>query len=580
MSNYVGSGEHPQRKVLSMRHSRRMPRAPGVPTCLFLLATFLVAPGAQAQYDAPPDPAAWVLEDVTVVQADGARQEGLTLVVRGGFIQTLATGVELPPGARRIEADERTLFVYPGMIDAEGGASIELPTPDRDGVESWSPTREVQHLTPHRRAYAYLSDAGEDLAAQRRAGFVASVVFPGRGPLPGQASLILHRIDARTPREMVLEPSVGLAMAFQGAQGAYPSTLMAVHALLRQSFLDAAHHRERMAAFHTAARGMEAPGWDEDMELLGRAVTGELRVLFRASGTEGARRVLALADELGVQPIIVGGEGIGSLAEELAGRGVTVLVSADVPEPDEWDPASDEQLTPPAARERDRLVTIYETPARLADAGVPFALTTGGQGGTGILAGVRRFMEYGLSEEDALAGLTAVPAELFGASHLVRVQEGAPATFLVTDGPLLEAGTGIVWTFVNGRAEEGRAARPAEAEETDVEVDPTALVGTWEGTAGVGGGSQPLTVEFTEGPDGLQGRVRGAAGGWNELRNLEVEGDRISMEMPIPEFNVSSRLTGRLLEADTLSGTGRISTTESEIEFAFELRRSPGDGAS
>jgi imidazolonepropionase-like amidohydrolase len=563
-----------------MPHCNRMLRTPGIPACILVLGTFLVAPGARAQYDAPPDPAAWVLQDVTVVQADGARQEGMTLVVRAGVIETLAVGAEPPPGARRIHGNDRPLFIFPGMIDADGNASVDLPTPDRDGVESWSPTREVQHLTPHRRAADYLSDAGDGLAAQRRAGFVASVVFPGRGALPGQASLILHRVDARTPRETVLAPSVGLAVAFQGAQGTYPSTLMAVHAFLRQSFLDAAHHRERTAAFRGGSASMEAPGWDEDMEILGRAADGELRVLFRASGTEGVRRVLALADEVGFSPIIVGGEGVGPLAGELADRGVTVLLSADVPEPDEWDPESDEELTPAAARERDRLVPIYETPARLAEAGVGFALTSGGQGGTGILAGVRRFMEYGLSEEDALAALTSVPADLLGAPHLARVQEGAAATFLVTDGPLLEAGTGIVWTFVNGRAEEGRTPRAAESEEGDEELDPTAFVGTWEGSTGVGGDAQPLTLEFTDGPDGLQGRARGATGDWTELRNLELDGDRISVDMPVPEFNLISRLTGRLVEEDTLSGTGRITTPQSEIEFTFELRRSPGGGAS
>lgn len=563
-----------------MHDPKRTPRPCGIPTCLLLAGSLLLAPEAHAQYDAPPEPAVWVLEDVTVVQADGARQEGLTVVVRGGLIETMAPGAEAPAGARRIDGKGRPLFLFPGMIDADGNASVDLPTPDRDGVDSWSPTREVQHLTPHRRAADYLGDAGDDLAAQRRAGFVASVVFPGRGALPGQASLILHRMDARTPRETVLDPSVGLAMAFQGAQGAYPSTLMAVHAFLRQSFLDARHHRARTAAFQSGSGGMEAPGWDEDLDLLGRAADGELRVLFRASGTEGVRRVLALADEIGFTPVIVGGEGVGPLAEALADRGVVVLLSADVPEPDEWDPESDEELTPAAARERDRLVPIYETPARLAEAGVRFALTSGGQGGTGILAGVRRFMEYGLSEEDALAALTSVPAELLGIPHLARVRQGGAATFLVTDGPLLEAGTGVVWTFVDGRAERGRAARAGEATETDAELEPTDLVGTWEGSVGVGGGTQPLTLEFTEGPDGLQGRVQGATGDWTELRGLELEGDRISMEMPIPQFEIISRLTGRLVEEDTLSGTGRVATPQGEIEFSFELRRSPGGGAS
>lgn len=543
-----------------------------------LLALALFPPGAvRAQYDGAPEPAAWALEGVTVVHFDGREEEGMTLVVRGGLIETLRPGAPVPSDARRIEWADGPLRVYPGFVDGEGSASTSLPSADREGVESWSPTREVQNFTPHRRAAAFVDEGGSGLTAQRRGGIIASVVYPGRGPFPGQASLLLHRIDASTPRALVLRPSVGLAMAFQGAQGAYPGTLMAVHAFIRQSFMDAAHHRARQDAYFSDTRGLDAGSWDEDLDLLHGAASGDVRVLFQASGADEVRRVLALADEIGFRPVVVGGIGIGALAPELASRGIPVLLSTDLPEPDEWDPDEDEDgaLSPPAARERERLLTAWETAGLLEDAGVTFALTSGG--GTSVLEGVRRYVEYGLSRESALRALTITPAGFFGVPELVRIEEGMAANFIVTDGDLFEDGRGIAWTFVSGRVEEGRAPRGESDEEGPPAGEPgdlDALVGTWEGEIGMGPQGRPMVIEISRGPDGLEGRTQGPGGEWVDLSNLTLDGSRLSMDMPLPGPGGGVRLTGTV-EGDSMSGTGRVSTPQGEIEFNFQLQRVP-----
>ena len=52
-----------------------------------LLALLLAWPGrGEAQYTEAPAPAAYALENVTVVHADGRRVEDVNVVVRGRFI--------------------------------------------------------------------------------------------------------------------------------------------------------------------------------------------------------------------------------------------------------------------------------------------------------------------------------------------------------------------------------------------------------------------------------------------------------------------------------------------------------------
>jgi hypothetical protein len=555
---------------------------------VLLMALAAMPREARAQYETPPPPAAWVLDRVTVVHADSREEEGMTLVVRNGVIQTLRAGAAVPDDARRIEHENGTLRVYPGVVDAHGSAPASFPTPDREDVESWSPTREVQFFTPHRMAADFLTADGASLAEQRKRGIVASVVFPGRGIAPGQPSLILHRTDARRARELVLRPSIGIAMAFQGAQGAYPSTLMAQHAFLRQTFLDAEHYLAGRGAYGEDPRGLAVGTWDADLELIGRVARGDVPVFFRADSREDIRRVLQLSDELGLRPVIVGGHEAGALADELSRRGIPVLLGADFPEATEWEPdsgeeaeeepeeeAEPEELAPAAFRERQRLEPIYRTAGLLAEAGVSFALTSAGSGSTDLLEGVRRAVAFGLSPEAALEALTSAPAELVGAPHLARLGEGMAATFIVTDGPLLDEGTGIAWTFVNGHAERGRDPR-GEGEATEAGPEAEALAGRWEGAVLAGGQEQTFTLAFEVREGVVSGTASSPTSPSLTLRNVRVEGDRVSFSIPVPEFGGAEARFDGTVEGDRLGGSGSIQIPDGTFPFTFEFRRRPG----
>jgi len=562
--------------------------SPGIALAATLLtgaSLLLSAAPLAGQYDSAPPPAAWAMENVTVNHADGRTEEGVTLVVRGGVIEVLRAGAPVPADARDLSWAEGTLHVYPGFVDAHGGVAVDLPTPSRDGVQSWDPTRAVQFFTPHREAAAFVTAAGPALGAERRRGVVASVVFPGRGVLPGQPSLILHRVDARTPGDLVVRPSLGLAAAWQGAQGAYPGTLMAQHAFLRQSFLDAAHYRAHRDAYARDPRGMAMATRDADYEWVLQAAAGEIPVYFQASGAEDIRRVLRLADELGFRPVIVGGSEAGVVAGELARRGVAVLLSADLPDPQQWVPGADtvpgaNGLSPAAHRERVRLEPIYRTAGELARAGVPFALTSGGEAGVDLLKGARRAIEFGLEASVALRALTEIPAGMVGAESAVQLGEGMAATFIVTDRPLFHEETGIAWTFVNGHAEKGRDPAAARPERDPDAEDPSgaapgAIAGIWTGSIAGGPQSWPLALHFEETATGLRGFARSDAGPDADLTDVTLDGNRIRFGLRIPQAQGALASLEGTLAGGRMTGTGTLQFGDTSFPFTFEFRRTP-----
>lgn len=547
---------------------------------LALLALVAVPTTGSAQYVESPSPAAYALENVTVVHADGRQEAGVTLVIRRGLIQAMGPGVVVPPDATVLEGD--SLRVYPGLVDAQGTADLDWPSPEAAGAPSWDLPRDAQGFTPHRLVAHFLSGTGADHRAQRNAGIVAAGIHPGRGMAPGQSATVLFKRTAETPWDLVMEPRAGLFLSFQGASGGYPSSLFAVMAHFRQMFEDAARYSLIQNEYRADPRGLTHPRWDPDFEILTEAASGQIPVFFRADEDEDIRRILSLSDEIGFRPMIVGGEEAWQLADDLAARGIPVLVSVAFPSPREWEPpeegeeaegmeagpAREEALEPGAAREKERLENAYANPSRLLAAGVEVALTSGGGEGD-LLEGVRKTMEYGLSEGDALTAVTETPASLLGVSNVVHVEPGMAANLVVTDGPLFEEGTLVRFTFVEGELEKGREARPAGGGEAP-SVD---LSGSWDLTINAQGMEMSFTMTLSQDGAAFSGSMTGGEMGDARIEEGMVSGSSLSFNIVFSmgaesmEIPCTASVTG-----DRLHGSGNSDMGAME----FTATRRPG----
>ncbi len=450
--------------------------------------------GAAGQYETVPRPASYALQNVTVVQADGRRQEGMTVVVRGSLIEAVGRNVTVPADAELLEGD--SLVVYPGLVDGHGRADVEFPEVevDRREIESWNAPRELKGFMPARRVVAHLASDGEDVAGVRKAGIVAGAIHPTDGMMAGRGALLLFRADANRPEELVIDGDLGPTFTFRGGQGVYPGTLFGVTAFIRQAFEDARYHGNVAQAYGRDPERLTTPSYDPDYAVLRAVLDGSIPVYFAADDAAGIMRVLRLADEYGFRPIILGGDEAWKVADELKRRNVPVLVAVDFDKPRQWDPdaeESEEPLDAAALREKEAVEDRYANAGRLADAGVRFALTSGGSGE--MLEGARKAVAYGLDENAALAAMTATPAALFGIPEVVRLEPGFPATFMVTTGPLFDEETRVAHTFVEGYREEG--AKPSAA--AGSAEDAVSLAGSWDMTIDAGGEviRATLTVE-------------------------------------------------------------------------------------
>ena len=404
-------------------------------------------------------PDSYAVTGARILVGTGEVIENGVLVVDDGLIVSVGgvgEKIEVPGGAWVIDATGKT--VYPGFIDAlsnlglgakpqsEGAPrneeTIARGPEDRPGTFSFKAAADELSLSDNR------------VVKWRSAGFTSAVTVPDQGIFSGQATFI--NLAGEREREMVVRTPVGLRvnLAPPGSGRSFPGSLMGVLAYVKQAFADAAYYRESWAAYEAAPLGKPRPTYDRTLEPLARAQSDGWPVLLPAHEAHEIERVLGLASELGVKPVLYGIHEGYAAAKSLSAGKIPVLVSLKWPAPDkDADPDAEEPLRVLELRDR-----APSTPGVLEKAGVRFGLYTDGvEKPEEATANLRKAVAAGLSREGAVKALTLDTASIFGLEdRLGSLEPGKIANFFVATGDVFDEGTKIETVFVDGKKYEVR----------------------------------------------------------------------------------------------------------------------------
>jgi imidazolonepropionase-like amidohydrolase len=194
-----------------------------------------------------------------------------------------------------------------------------------------------------------------------------------------------------------------------------------------------------------AEKGAGVPRHDEDVkwDAMGRALKGEIPVMFRASTLAQIHAVLKFADDQKLTKVVlVGGGDAWRVADELRARHIAVIADGLLGMPHRASDAYDENFT---------------LPAKLAAAGISFCISDGGSGFGAMNArnlGYNAAMAaaYGLSRDEALKSVTLYPAQILGiADQLGSIETGKIADVIVTNGDPLDITTQIEQVYIAGK---------------------------------------------------------------------------------------------------------------------------------
>ncbi len=413
-----------------------------------VLGMLAAAPLIQAQ-SRPP----LLIRNAKIVPVSGPVIAKGAVLIEDGLIAAVGENIPAPAGAQILEG--ANLTVYPGLIDCLSSTALSggtppaatanrgpLPTPITAPISIARGPEDRPLTTPWVKA-AYMLRANDPrIAASRGAGFASAVVFPTGGIFAGQGAVI--NLAGDKPGQMVVEPSASMYTTLATNRGGgFPGSLMGVIAYIRQVYIDAEHYQTALKIYKDNPT-LPRPTYERALEgILEAPLT-----LFPAVGAREIDRMLRLTKELKTKPALYGlHEGFRRI-DELKASGAGLIVNLRWPEaPRDQDPDDQEDLKTLELRDQ-----APSTPGLLAKAGAKFAFSSAGiDRPADVLRAVKKAIDAGLPQAEAVRAMTLSAAELFGVSkRLGSIERGKIANLTVTKGDLFADSTRVQYVVIDG----------------------------------------------------------------------------------------------------------------------------------
>ncbi|GAB4453087.1 MAG: hypothetical protein OHK0029_05170 [Armatimonadaceae bacterium] len=433
-----------------MHHLHRF-TALGLAFSLTLASSLPALAAPLATWEGPPD--VYAITNAKIVPVSGSPIDKGTIVFRDGIIAAVGATVDIPADARVV--DGTGLTVYPALINAYTRYGMPAPS---DYPAARGDGYPVSTVRSENTARALLRPDTQTATAMHKLGFGAALAAPYVGIFSGSSAVISLGTTEENPANLVVRDPVAMQMAFFAPNAGsdnrgfgYPGSLMGRIAVARQALTDAQDAATLRKAYSENPSGRPRPFVPRALDSLVPVLEKQMPLIASATGASDIKRVLRLTGEFGVKPVIEGATEAYQVVDDLKKAGVPVLLSADLPQAPRLPQGEEDPTTLQGLRHRALAPT---SAAKLAKAGVPFALTTSGMSRTeDFPKNVRTMIAAGLSEEQALVATTLTPAKILGVDRqLGSLEKGKIANVLVVEGGTLFDGRGkIKHLFIDGK---------------------------------------------------------------------------------------------------------------------------------
>jgi len=410
---------------------------------VFCLLSSVFAQNGGTQQNLLGKTGTFAIQNARIVTVSGAVIENGTVLIQDGKIAAVGASVSVPANAEKI--DGKGLSVYPGMIDAGTNMGLtEIPL----GLNASVDVAEIGDINSNAKAITGINPHNSHINVTRVNGITTVLSYPTGGTVSGQAAVI--NLWGATQADMSVIPTFGLVINFPriATFGGFGQPQLDFSEAVRRrdqrledlkkAFKDAESYA-RVKDAYSKDKSLPAPKMDLKLDAMVPYVRGEKPIIFTAERERDIRGVIKFVEDMKIKGIIMGGQEAWKAADGLKKNNIAVIYTNIYNLP---------------VRDDDPYDYLFEAPAKLQQAGVKFAISTGNDGSEvrdlpyhAGLAGA-----YGLSKDEALKSVTLYPAQILGiADKFGSIEQGKVANLVVTDGDLLEARTNVKYLFINGR---------------------------------------------------------------------------------------------------------------------------------
>jgi len=367
-----------------------------------------------------------------------------TIVIRGNKIVALGPDVQVPAGAKVIDAKGGS--VYPGFIETSTDLGINEP-----GVRGMDDVREMLDFNQNVRTRVEYQTDSDAIPVARANGVTTAAVMPGGGIISGEVAVM--NLDGWTWEEATLNPSAGLAFTFPaiggggggrgggfgrgGGPGGGDTSYEDLKRRRDQQLERVSDWFARARAYAKADPKTRQTDWM--LEGLLPIVEKRAKLYTRVGTYLDFDDAIAFGAKENVDMVIITSPFAAAMGvKALAGRNVPVILT-EVQSTPQSDDVSHEYN--------------YAAADVLADAGVKFAFSTGEYSNARLLPyQAAQSVAWGLSRDEALKALTINAADILGVGAAAgSLEEGKIANLFIADGDPLEVKTNVRNVIINGR---------------------------------------------------------------------------------------------------------------------------------
>ncbi|MDP6456471.1 MAG: amidohydrolase family protein [Candidatus Marinimicrobia bacterium] len=402
-------------------------------------------------------PRVFILKGAVVVTEPGKSIDKGEIVIRDGLIKSVGKVAKYPRDAVEIDLTGKT--IYAGFVESyltrdkkRKGGRGERPSEREPKKEEATATAHWNKLVrPDYRVLDEFVLEDKKLEELRKLGFTSAHLVPTEGIFRGRSAVI--HLEEWSSGSVINEQGPVHLTAFEYGgwrDRSYPNSLLGSIALMRQTLINSDWYADAWKTYSRFPGNNEQPEVDRALEILSQHTEANGAFCFEAGDELAELRAGQIAKEFDLKLWLHGNGYEYRRLKEIAGLDAFVILPLNFPQtPDveTWEKSL--QQTNAALRHWD---LAPDNPRKMIEAGIPFALTSSElKDGTSFSKNLRRSVERGLSEKDALASLTTVPARYLGLEEqLGIIEEGKIANLTVVDGNYFEGESQVTEVWIQG----------------------------------------------------------------------------------------------------------------------------------
>ena len=323
--------------------------------------------------------------------------------------------------------------IYPGIISM----CSQLGLTEIEAVRATNDQAEVGSLNPNARAIISYNTDSRVTPTVRSNGVLYSQITPQGGRVSGTSAVV--QLDAWNWEDAAVKAEDGIFINWPNMYKVkgwwaepegyelnkdYDKSVQEIRDYLNEakSYVYTQHDKTNLR-----------------FEGMKKLFTDHANLYVRVDYVKEMIHVINLAQEMGVNVVLVGAADSYMIADVLAAKNIPVILQKTHSLPS----YNDEDIQQP-----------YKTPAMLQKAGVLFCLSIGGfWQERNLMFEAGTASAYGLSKEEALAAITLNSAKILKLdSRIGSIERGKDASLVISDGDILDMRTSnIISAYIDGR---------------------------------------------------------------------------------------------------------------------------------